>query len=234
MKPLSAHDLLTAWERGRRRHPVDRAHLLHILSVPGADPAALAGEPLGARNAALLELRAATFGGVLRARLDCPQCAAPLEIELDTIALLNTRAEPQDSVEVTGLRFRPPCNRDLAWIAGEADADAAALRLLTLCAIDQPIDIDTDIDALLAEVECALEDADPWSELSLAVQCDACERRWPEPLDVPALLWEELEYRARTLLDEVHMLAQAYGWTEDIILDLSDERRAAYLQRVTA
>ncbi|MDF3308910.1 hypothetical protein P3H15_28245 [Rhodococcus sp. T2V] len=232
MKSLSAHDLLIAWEHGWNRHPVDRAQLLRTLSAPSADPVAIAGEPLGARNAALLEVRAATFGGRLRARIDCPQCSAPLELELDTTTLLDACQKPRELVEVQGLRFRPPCNRDLACIAGELDAETATRQLLTLCAIDKPEDLD--LDALLSEVESALESADPWSDLSLAVHCDACERRWSEPLDVPALLWDEVQHRARALLDEVHLLAQAYGWTEGMILDLSDRRRAAYLQRVMA
>jgi hypothetical protein len=232
MQPLSGHALLIAWEHGRNRHPVDRALILRALAAPNADPEALADEPLGQCNAALLEVRVATFGGCLRAQVDCPQCETPLELELDAMELLDARPEPADSVQVDGLRFRALCNRDLACIAGEANPDIAAGRLLTLCALDEATDID--LRPMLAEVERALERADPWSDLSLAVQCDACGRGWSEALDVPALLWDEVEHRARVLLDEVHLLAQAYGWSEDVILDLSDQRRAAYLQRVTA
>lgn len=232
MEPLSAHALLFAWEQGRTRHAVDRALLLRALSAPGADPAALADEPLGRCNAALLELRVATFGRLLCARLDCPRCTAPLELELDAGALLDARPDPVDSVEVEGLRFRPPCNRDLADIAGAADAGTAAGHLLALCALGEPPD--RDLAPLIAEVESALEQADPWSDLTLAVCCDACGRQWTEALDVPALLWDEVEHRARALLDEVHLLAQAYGWSEDTILGLSDQRRAAYLQRICA
>jgi hypothetical protein len=232
MKSLSAQAILVAWEHGRNRHPVDRALMLRALSAPDADPDALADEPLGRCNAALLAVRAATFGRRLRGRVDCPQCAVPLELELDTADLLNAREEPVDAVQVEGVRFRPPCNRDLARIAVEADADIAAGRLLALCALDEPED--TDLHPLLAEVELALERADPWSDLSLEVQCDVCGRAWTEVLDVPALLWDDVEHRALALLDEVHLLAQAYGWSEDTILDLSDQRRAAYLQRVTA
>lgn len=232
MQPLSGHALLVAWERGRNRHPVDRALMLRALSAPGADPAALADEPLALCNAALLEVRVATFGRRLRAQVDCPQCAVPLELELDTMELLDARPEQEESVVVDGLRFRPPCSRDLARIAGEANPEVAAGRLLTLCALDEP-EV-TDLHPALAEVERALERAYPWSDLSLAVQCDACGCRWSEALDVPALLWDEVVHRARALLDEVHLLAQAYGWSEDTILDLPDQRRAAYLQRVTA
>jgi hypothetical protein len=231
MQPLSAHALLVAWEQGRNRHPVDRALMLRALTAPGADPAALADEPLGQCNAALLEARAATFGSQLRAQMDCPDCAEPLELELDTAELLDGRRQPAASVEVHGLRFRPPCHRDLADIVGEPDADAAADRLLALCALDEPTD--TSHHLLFADVERALEEADPLSDLSLAVRCNACGQQWSETLDVPALFWDEVQYRARALLDEVHLLAQTYGWSEDSILSLSDVRRSAYLQRVT-
>jgi hypothetical protein len=231
MQPLSAHTLVAAWEEGRNRHPIDRALMLRALSKPGADPATLADEPLGQCNAALLEAHSATFGPLLRAQVDCPDCSEPLEFELETTELLNRRRERVAAVEVHGLRFRPPSPRDLAGIVGEPDADTAAYRLLAQCALDESRD--TDHRLLFDEVERALEEADPLADLSLAVQCNACGRQWSETLDVPALLWDEVQHRARALLDEVHLLAQTYGWSEDTILALSDIRRGAYLQLVT-
>jgi hypothetical protein len=224
--------MLTAWEHGWNRHPVDRTLILRALCSPGADPESLADEPLGQCNAALLELRAATFGRRLRAQLDCMGCDEPLELELDTAELLQARATHMDWVDVDGVRFRPPCVRDLARIAGMADTEAAAGRLLEMCALDEPVDLYRD--DLIAEVESALERADPWSDLLIEVRCDLCGRTWSEALDVPALLWDEVAHRARALFDEVHLLATAYGWSEDTILELSDQRRAAYLQRVSA
>lgn len=234
MGPLSAHELLIAWEQGRNRHPVDRALLLRALTAPAADPAALAEEPLGRCNAALLEARAVTFGGRLRAAVNCPVCGAALEFDLDTVELLESQPASVDSVEVDGMHFRPPCHRDLADIAREADADTAARRLTALCALAGPggLEQDAHLTALIDEIEQALEQADPWANLSLDMQCEECGHRWGEALDVAALLWDEVQHRARTLLDEVHLLARAYGWTEDAILGLSDQRRAAYLQRL--
>ena len=49
---------------------------------------------------------------------------------------------------------------------------------------------------------------------------------------MPAFLWDEVDVRARRLLDEVHALAGAYGWSEQRILALSEARRRAYLDRV--
>jgi len=34
------------------------------------------------------------------------------------------------------------------------------------------------------------------------------------------------------LLDDIHLLASAYGWTEDEVLRLSPMRREAYVRRV--
>ncbi len=52
--------------------------------------------------------------------------------------------------------------------------------------------------------------------------------------DVGGFLWEEIDVRARRLLDEVHALARSYCWSERQILELSETRRRAYLERVLA
>lgn len=234
VRPLSAQAVLIAWEQGRHRHPVDRALLLRALSSPATEHADLADEPLGRCNVALLKARASTFGAWLRAGLDCPVCGAALEIVLDTYELLGANPEPADHVEIEidGIRFRSPCHRDLAHIAGESDTDTAATMLASLCAVDADVDEHSDVAALIAEIELALERADPWVNPSLSLSCGECGHRWSEVLDVPALFWAEVEHRARMLLDEVHLLARAYGWTEGAILALSEHRRAAYSQRV--
>ena len=43
-----------------------------------------------------------------------------------------------------------------------------------------------------------------------------------------------MDVRARRLLDEVHALARSYSWSERQILELSEVRRRAYLERVLA
>ena len=47
---------------------------------------------------------------------------------------------------------------------------------------------------------------------------------------MPAYLWDEIDARARRLLDEVHALARTYCWSEEQILALSETRRRAYLR----
>jgi len=65
------------------------------------------------------------------------------------------------------------------------------------------------------------------------VVCPDCNDAFEARLDPPDFLWAEVDARARGLLDDVHTLANAYGWREVDILALSPPRRRAYLDLVT-
>ena len=235
MRPLSPELLLRAWEHGRRRHPVDRAVMLHALAEPGLDPDRLPDAPLGDRNAAILRLREATFGVSMRAFLDCPRCSERLELDTDTATLLSASAESGAPVEVDGLRFRPPTSRDLVDILGESETETARLRLLRLCLVGDIEGIDPALLASLGDrVEDALEETDPLADLNLDFECESCGHNWQAPLDIAAFLWDEIDAHARRLLDEIHLLARAYGWSETEILALPEARRSAYIERVTS
>ena len=69
-------------------------------------------------------------------------------------------------------------------------------------------------------------------QLQLGLACEACAGEWTLAFDSGAFLWEEIEARAMALLDDVHRLALAYGWSEQAILSMNESRRAAYLERL--
>jgi hypothetical protein len=96
-------------------------------------------------------------------------------------------------------------------------------------AIDAPLTLDH-IDRMTQ----ALDAADPCIDVSIDLTCPACTHTWNAPFDIAAFLWDEIEVRARQLLDDVHVLAARYGWTEAEILRLSDARRSAYIERALA
>lgn len=237
MMALSPKRLLWAWEHGRRRHPIDRAVLLHALAAPDLPPERLADEPLGRRNAALFALRCAAFGNRLDAWLDCPACGERLEFALEASQLPPTSsAAPTEPLEVAGHRLTRPTSRHLACLVHLDDERQAAVQLLRDClASDAPLpEDDATLTDLLEAAEAVLETQDPWAELSLAFGCPACGHRDTANVDIADYLWEEIDGRARELLDDIHLLARAYGWSEPQILALSDTRRAAYLERVQA
>ena len=229
---MDAQSLIECWELGRCRHPLDRALLLFAAAEPHQDVEALADRPIGARNAALLGLRQRLFGDVLKSCVACPACDEELEFQISARELLaRAPVDPSAYIDFRGHRLRLPTTRDLASVADEADA-AAASRLL-LARIFESAEREPDTPEL-AEVADVLDAADPCMDLAFALSCASCAHEWSAPLDVPAFLWEEINARVRILLDDVHALARAYGWSEQQILALSDARRGAYLERIQA
>ncbi len=234
MLAIGPERLLSVWEQGARRHPIDRALLLYALAAPEQPVEQLADAPLGARNAALMTLRRASFGGQLPAWVDCPACGERMEFVLDAADLPPAPPLSTEPIVVGGHRFRRPSSRHLAALVNADDPESAARQLLRDCAESAealPQD-DTALAELLDAAEAAIEAADPWAELSLAIACPACTHQTEASFDIASYLWEELDSHARRLLDDIHALAVAYGWTEPEILALSEARRAAYLARV--
>lgn len=234
MQEPSAYSVLLAWEQGRTRHALDRSLVLYALAAPDLELEELADRPLGQRNAALLGLRRSLFGDALVACVDCPACGEKLEFSVSASALLTQAGPSHAQVEVEGFAFRVPTTRDLAGVASDLDAARAARTLLrSLLATPRNLNEQTAL-ALVPKVAAALEVADPCLDFVLQQQCPACGHQWPAPFDVAGFVWDEVETRARRLLDEVHVLARAYGWAETEILSLTEARRSAYLERVLA
>jgi hypothetical protein len=231
MRVPSESELLALWEGGLARHPIDRALLLCAWARPDVPGDRCPSLPLGVVNVALLRMREALFGRRVELQVRCEQCGEQLAVELEIGQLLVDAQHGDDrrEVEVGGCRFRVPDSRDLASVAGDMDADAAALRLLERCCIARPGGDAPSLPVLLNDAEDELEAADPMADLRLAVSCGACGYRWDATLDAGALLWDEVQRHARRLLAEVDSLARAYGWTEREVLALSPQRRSAYL-----
>ncbi|MFT3718291.1 hypothetical protein [Pseudorhodoferax sp.] len=228
MRALDDTALLSLWERGAARHALDRAALLAAAARPDWPPESIADRPLGAVGDALLRLRVASFGTRLDGHADCRHCGERLGFTLDLRDLLaEAPAEPvPGETTAAGLRLRAPSLRDLAAVAA-LQAEEAARRLLARCMLAGTPDALDDAARLAAEQ--ALEALDPQADLALALRCAACGTEDLAQLDAAALLWDEIEARARALLRAVHQLAQAYGWSEPQVLALSPLRRAHYL-----
>ncbi len=232
MRALSDGDILDLWDRGAARSPLERPLFALGAALPETPLARIADWPLGRRNKALLELRCACFGPRVECWLGCARCGEKLEFSLDGRALASAGAPWEDDVEsvikVGARAFALPTSRHLAAAIGEADASAAAAKLLRSCCLDP--DPPQDLSELeLEEIGEKMALADPLAETRLSFQCPQCAAEWEERFDVGAFLWAEIETVAKALLATVHALASAYGWSEASILSLSPRRRAHYL-----
>jgi hypothetical protein len=233
MKPLTNRDFLELWEQGSSMHPLDRGLLALGAALPDVSQGALADWPLGRLNTALIVLRCACFGPRLQTWIACARCAEQLEFELDgrVLAQRADDADCSERVAVGGQMFRLPTARDVACVAQESDPDRAALRLAEACLVARS---DSSVSAVadLEEVGRQMSLADPMAEILINLPCPACGYENNPHLDIGSFLWTEIEARAKRLLLEVHVLASAYGWTEQAVLALSGQSRAAYLEMV--
>jgi hypothetical protein len=244
MRTLSNADFLSLWENGHRLHSLDRGLLAvrALLAEPMEE--SVADWPLGRRNHALAQLHAMYFGPALRGWTECDRCGEKLEFAVACQSLIeqqrgrgvNTLAELMpEQIAMKGRFYRVPTSRDLARVADEPDARAAALRLAACCRIDEGVDDAPEwSDEELGDLGGKMIEADPLAEILLSFECPVCQAKREQALDLPAFLWAELEAFAKRMLHEIHILARAYGWSESQVLSLSDSRRAIYVQMVQA
>jgi hypothetical protein len=172
--------------------------------------------------------------------VECPRCAEKIELAFETA---DVRAESADSaseniaVKVAEfvVNLRVPNSIDLAAVAGASGGHEANRVLFDRCLLSAdhqgmptralPVEV---MDAAVAR----LAEVDPQADVQVVVACPACEHEWRVVFDIAAFFWAEIEVWARRLLNEVHLLASAYGWSEREVLMLSPLRRQFYLDAV--
>lgn len=241
-RALSAADIITAWEHGRDKHPVDRALLLLSLVCPSMQLSTLSNLTVGQRNMLLIDLRQKTLGALASCFVKCPQCEASLEFTLD-IAMLYTAEKDVESTTHTvtvdnfSVLFRLPTSLDLAAILDHSDAVESRQVLIERCVLQAECDGQVITSACLPETVIialakAMLEHDPQAEIEIALSCSECDHSWTTVFDIVSFFWTELEAQAKRLLRDVDTLARAYGWRETDILALSTVRRQFYLELV--
>ncbi|HEY7043080.1 MAG TPA: hypothetical protein VH419_05370 [Nocardioidaceae bacterium] len=215
MDALGPAAVLDLWDHGGRLVPAERA--LMALSLAGID----AGErTVGERDAALLALHAATYGGSLAGVTDCPACGESLDVDVPTAHLaVDPPTAGARSIEIADdvLSFRLPTAAD---VAAARDADELFERCVNATATAGVRD----------EIEALMALSDPGAELEVALTCAACGEEWIEVLDPVRFFWSATVGAARSVSEDVGVLARAYGWSEREVLAMSGRRRELYLE----
>lgn len=242
---LSNQDILALWEAGDHRHDVDKALLIAATAYPGMDWQTLTHLPLGRRDSLMLGLRARMFGDTIPVTVQCPSCQERLEFDTSASELLSCGPAEETSsmieLECDGyrVRARPLDSADLTTLPQGLSRTAARAHLISRAvqtawhgdAAIAPADLP---DPVIAALSDRLVEADPVADLSFGLSCPACAHAWSAAFDITAYLWRELSAMARTMLEDVHLLATAYGWREDDVLNMSAARRAFYLSRINS
>lgn len=251
---LSEHALLSVWEHSRRIP--GSAWLITLLAAtfPQISSEAIQGMTVVQRDRLLLQLRCLLFGNSFTCIANCPHCHELLEWSANAAELgINTQAPVDlhgvsstlhrlrvDSVDVA---FREPTSADLDSVAGVEHADRALLErcLVQVCPVQlsaharrvehngSATPVEPVSDAVLAQIAAVLQERAQQILPSFELACPGCAERFSMALDIAAYLGEEINTWAGGLLNTVHRLATAYGWTESDVLALSPRRRVDYL-----
>ena len=242
LHPLSASELLNAWERGLGQPAPKRSLSLLGAACPHAEMEELARLKVGERDSMLLSLREWAFGTQLGVVAECSRCGERLEWS-SAISDLRVRGEQQSdddlAIESDGYRvkFRLPDSLDLDGLSDFTDVKEATRELLHRCIVSAELNGDVISGSELPETVCSLvakkmSEADPQGDMSFKLSCPACGNGWEALFDIESFFWTEINVWAQRLLRDIHTLATAYGWREADILGLSPWRRQYYLSLV--
>jgi hypothetical protein len=249
MRSPSAADVVRVWELGRDAPAWRRGLLLLAPAYPHRTFRELAGLTIGRRNICLFALRQRLFGPRIAARVRCPACGQHSEFAAPVRDLCPRRPDaemvaaatpPRFGLDVEGLSLqcRCPTSDDLAGVAGGEPAiglsvSPAVVRRAILAARlgDADVPVASLPDVAISAVTDAVLAHDPQADLLIENHCPDCGCNWSAPFDAAAFLWTETAHLAQRLLNDVHLLADAYGWPESSILAMSAVRRQFYVER---
>lgn len=243
MEKISAPRLLEVWEQGASATPVERALLLLNAARSNESWEELSFLSIGTRDARLLKLRAETFGSNMQAICDCPQCGEIVEMSLNVMDILVDRPETENGLlslttENYDIHFRLPDSRDLAAVAAIGDRFLAVRQLFHRCVVearrdDEIVSSGTLPSTVMDAVAERISEIDTQSNIELEMTCPSCNHTCITLFDIVAFFWMEISAWVKRTLRDVHMLACAYGWSEEEILALSPARRRTYLEMVS-
>lgn len=233
-RALTGELLLEAWEHAAAEDEPRRRLALLSVALPGRALDELARLPVAEITALLLRVHETSFGAVLNGFGMCDRCDAEFEFSLPVTELIADGPPSHRPIAWTDdgreYRLRPVTMLDLLDVIEAAELEAAEDRLLARCLTVAPAG--TARAASIRSVLDKFEELHAASELSVTIACPECEEVGSYDLDIGRFLWTEVRGRATHLLAEIDALAGAYGWSEQSILALTPQRRAAYLELV--
>jgi hypothetical protein len=235
MRALAGELLLTAWEQGASQHGMRRTVTILSIALSSSGPDQLAALPIAERNLLLLRLHELTFGPSLDVFAACPECASPLEFTIP-VAVMIERLESQSATTHAEwseagrqYRLRSVTTEDLLVAVRAADINTAQECILSRCLEVSP-EAGSERLSASPQVMEKFELLHASTELNCTVDCPTCSNHEVFDLDIARFLWIEVRRAARQLLDDIHTLASAYGWSEQEITRMTANRRGAYLE----
>ncbi len=243
----SADDLALNFFEGDRPQVITRvlAQCLETQERTLVEESVLWELPIGIRMEALLVIAALSDTRPLYWRVRChhSDCGSQSELALEIDELIALAADSRQQATTTcsvaghAMQLRRPTGRDqLHWMldsAAEPEMYSCMARsILVTPDLDALVEAGVDFPVITDAMDAAMDAFDPLMGFHLGVVCPACSRSSDQAPDLAAAALERLWRVQNALLDEIHVLASRYHWSETEILHMPQWRRQAYLNRL--
>jgi hypothetical protein len=243
MPMLTASTLLSIWEHGLLKRPIQSILDLLSTAYPDLSLDQLMDIPIGQRDTQLLSIREVLFGPHLNCLTLCPKCGEQLEttFDIDQVRVAKRPFVTSETHSISSggydIQFRLPNSSDMQMIENLADAKQARRTLFERCVQDAtqkgaPIPVSELLEETMNAIAAQMAEIDPQADVQISLNCPACSQQWFAAFDIASFLWIEINSWATRILEDVHRLASAYGWSEADILALSPVRRQLYLEMI--
>lgn len=204
--------------------------------TPAGEPITTDQLPVGDLDSMIIEFRRMLFGDRIIAEGNCGHCGAPIDVTfpLDAFAAHHRPRRPRNVaadgngewvLTGDGTHFRLPTVADVRAAELEADPSAA---LAARC-IDGKL-----TGSRRRKAERAMAAMAPTLAAEVVGPCPECNGSVPLWTDLRDLCVADMRFVAASVVEEVHLLAEAYHWHEDEILAMPSPRRASYADCIRA
>jgi hypothetical protein len=219
--PTGREDMLFAESHGT--DPRVRVDIVRLLAPPADGSSVWDSLPFVDVDAALLALRQFVIGDRLVAEIQCRGCEAWGDVEISIAKYLASKSPrlPCDS-----LSARIPTVQQVLEAIDEHGSEELAAHAIEAESLRGSSGKEA------RRIGVALERAAPPMGGPITGMCPHCEADVTVWFDPGAFFIGELRQRWGMLLEEVHLLASHYRWTEGEILALPARRRAVYAELI--
>ena len=242
MHAITTPELLNFWERNLNCTMIQRALDLLCCASPEMKPEVIAGLNIGERDARLMVLREWLFGSKFLNISQCPVCSEQIEWEtgINDIRMQwpNDEAVPgkyQLKKDGYTIGFRLPDSNDLAAVFADAGPEKLFEKIVFDCKFkSKSFAVDQLPEKILEAIDNRIVEENPQADIIMNITCPDCTHQWDMQFDIVSYLWEEINSWARHILQDIDSIAQAYGWPEQDILNMSPARRQIYSNMVNS
>jgi len=242
--PVSTAQLMQLWESARAAPSCQFGVVILRFAAPELSEEQLLNMSTGARDGLLLRVRLQWFGPLVQSSTPCTSCKLPIEADLDLQQFtppLTLKAPYSEcsykgkTIRVRGLRVKDEIEYATRGLSGAKATSFILDKVIAKQCFDRQNvlkEIEND-PAFFKQIEEHMEIADPWATVWLNLACQECKAEHSLLFDIKDILYNDLQNWFAEIMEQIHILARAYGWSEQEILSLSSQRRLWYCRRVT-